>query len=240
MGIFDKFDKYELFAVYVPTICCIFICILASWPLIDWLKCAGLIEYLPPIAKNAFVTIGGLAYIIVLSTFVQRLSKYIVETLWFGKNRDKFPTTKYLLHGDSFGNEIVADKIRSLVKKQYDITLLSARQEKNDWSKAVRSIVSAIDIIKKEVQKANDDMYNRKNRRYGQCRNMIGGMTITFSISILCFISTLHFNLDMICPLTATLISIGTLLYYAIMYKSIANEYANELFNTYISRYEQH
>ena len=160
MGIFDKFDKYELFAVYVPTICCISICILASWPLIDWLKCAGLIEYLPPIAKNAFVTIGGLAYIIVLSTFVQRLSKYIVETLWFGKNRDKFPTTKYLLHGDSFGNEIVADKIRSLVKKQYDITLLSARQEKNDWSKAVRSIVSAIDIIKKEVQKANDDMYN--------------------------------------------------------------------------------
>ncbi|MCI7359509.1 MAG: hypothetical protein MSK40_17645 [Parabacteroides sp.] len=240
MGIFDKFDKYELFAVYVPTICCISICILASWPLIDWLKCAGLIEYLPPIAKNAFVTIGGLAYIIVLSTFVQRLSKYIVETLWFGKNRDKFPTTKYLLHGDSFGNEIVADKIRSLVKKQYDITLLSARQEKNDWSKAVRSIVSAIDIIKKEVQKANDDMYNRKNRRYGQCRNMIGGMTITFSISILCFISTLHFNLDMICPLTATLISIGTLLYNAIMYKSIANEYANELFNTYISRYEQH
>lgn len=240
MGIFDKFDKYELFAVYVPTICCISICILASWPLIDWLKCAGLIEYLPPIAKNAFVTIGGLAYIIVLSTFVQRLSKYIVETLWFGKNRDKFPTTKYLLHGDSFGNEIVADKIRSLVKKQYDITLLSARQEKNDWSKAVRSIVSAIDIIKKEVQKANDGMYNRKNRRYGQCRNMIGGMTITFSISILCFISTLHFNLDMICPLTATLISIGTLLYNAIMYKSIANEYANELFNTYISRYEQH
>lgn len=240
MGIFDKFDKYELFAVYVPTICCISICILASWPLIDWLKCAGLIEYLPPIAKNAFVTIGGLAYIIVLSTFVQRLSKFIVETLWFGKNRDKFPTTKYLLHGDSFGNKIVAEKIRSLVKKQYDITLLSARQEKNDWSKAVRSIVSAIDIIKKEVQKANDDMYNRKNRRYGQCRNMIGGMTITFSISILCFISTLHFNLDMICPLTATLISIGTLLYNAIMYKSIANEYANELFNTYISRYEQH
>lgn len=240
MGIFDKFDKYELFAVYVPTICCISICILASWPLIDWLKCAGLIEYLPPIAKNAFVTIGGLAYIIVLSTFVQRLSKYIVETLWFGKNRDKFPTTKYLLHGDSFGNEIVADKIRSLVKKQYDITLLSARQEKNDRFKAVRSIASAVDIIKKEVQKANDDMYNRKNRRYGQCRNMIGGMTITFSISILCFISTLHFNLDMICPLTATLISIGTLLYNAIMYKSIANEYANELFNTYISRYEQH
>lgn len=238
MGIFDKFDKYELFAVYVPTICCIFVCILASWPLIDWLKCAGLIESLPSIAKNAFVTIGGLAYIIVLSTFVQRLSKYIVEALWFGKNRDKFPTTKYLLHGDSFGNEIVADKIRSLVKKQYDITLLSARQEKNDRSKAVRSIVSAIEIIKKEVQKANDDMYNRKNRRYGQCRNMIGGMTITFSISIFCFISTLHFNLDMTCPLTATLISIGALSYNAIMYKSIANEYANELFNTYISRYE--
>ena len=69
MGIFDKFDKYELFAVYVPT-----------------------------------------------------LSKYLVETLYFGRNREKFPTTKYLLHGDSFGNEIVADKIRSFVKKQYDIT----------------------------------------------------------------------------------------------------------------------
>lgn len=130
MGIFDKFDKYELFAVYVPTICCISICILASWPLIDWLKCAGFIEYLPPIAKNALVTIGALVSIVVLSTFVQRLSKYLVETLYFGRNREKFPTTKYLLHGDSFGNEIVADKIRSFVKKQYDITLLSARQEK--------------------------------------------------------------------------------------------------------------
>ena len=238
MGIFDKFDKYELFAVYVPTICCISICILASWPLIDWLKCAGFIEYLPPIAKNALVTIGALVSIVVLSTFVQRLSKYLVETLYFGRNREKFPTTKYLLHGDSFGNEIVADKIRSLVKKQYDITLLSARQEKNDRFKAVRSIASAVDIIKKEVQKANDDMYNRKNRRYGQCRNMIGGMTITFFISILCCISTLHFNLDMTCPETATLISIGALLYNAVMYKNIANEYANELFNTYISRYE--
>lgn len=238
MGIFDKFDKYELFAVYVPTICCISICILASWPLIDWLKCAGFIEYLPPIAKNALVTIGALVSIVVLSTFVQRLSKYLVETLYFGRNREKFPTTKYLLHGDSFGNEIVADKIRSFVKKQYDITLLSARQEKNDRFKAVRSIASAVDIIKKEVQKANDDMYNRKNRRYGQCRNMIGGMTITFFISILCCISTLYFNLDMTCPETATLISIGALLYNAVMYKSIANEYANELFNTYISRYE--
>ena len=142
------------------------------------------------------------------------------------------------MHGDSFGNEIVADKIRSFVKKQYDITLLSARQEKNDRFKAVRSIASAVDIIKKEVQKANDDMYNRKNRRYGQCRNMIGGMTITFFISILCCISTLHFNLDMTCPETATLISIGALLYNAVMYKNIANEYANELFNTYISSYE--
>ena len=164
MSIFDKFDKYELFAVIVPTICCIFVCMLASWPLIDWLKCAGFIECLPPIVKNAFVTIGVLVYIIVLSTFVQRLSKYFVEAIWFGKNRDKFPTTKYLLHGDSFGNEIVADKIRIIVKKQHDITLLSARQEKNDRFKAVRSIASAVDIIKKEVQKANDDMYNRKNR----------------------------------------------------------------------------
>ena len=238
MGIFDKFDKYELFAVYVPTICCISICILASWPLIDWLKCAGFIEYLPPIAKNALVTIGALVSIVVLSTFVQRLSKYLVETLYFGRNREKFPTTKYLLHGDSFGNEIVADKIRSFVKKQYDITLLSARQEKNDRFKAVRSIASAVDIIKKEVQKANDDMYNRKNRRYGQCRNMIGGMTITLSISILCCILTLHLNLGMTSSVIATLISIGALLYNAVMYKSIANEYANELFNTYISRYE--
>ena len=238
MGIFDKFDKYELFAVYVPTICCISICILASWPLIDWLKCAGFIEYLPPIAKNALVTIGALVSIVVLSTFVQLLSKYLVETLYFGRNREKFPTTKYLLHGDSFGNEIVADKIRSFVKKQYDITLLSARQEKNDRFKAVRSIASAVDIIKKEVQKANDDMYNRKNRRYGQCRNMIGGMTITLSISILCCILTLHLNLGMTSPVTATLISIGALLYNAVMYKNIANEYANELFNTYISSYE--
>ena len=53
MSIFDKFDKYELFAVIVPTMCCIFVCILASWPLIDWLKCAGFIECLPPIVKNA-------------------------------------------------------------------------------------------------------------------------------------------------------------------------------------------
>ena len=238
MGIFDKFDKYELFAVYVPTICCISICILASWPLIDWLKCAGFIECLPPIAKNAVLTIGALVSIVVLSTFVQRLSKYLVETLYFGRNREKFPTTKYLLHSDSFGNEIGADKIRSFVKKQYDITLLSARQEKNDRFKAVRSIASAVDIIKKEVQKANDDMYNRKNRRYGQCRNMIGGMTITLSISILCCILTLHLNLGMTSSVIATLISIGALLYNAVMYKNIANEYANELFNTYISRYE--
>ena len=128
--------------------------------------------------------------------------------------------------------------IRSFVKKQYDITLLSARQEKNDRFKAVRSIASAVDIIKKEVQKANDDMYNRKNRRYGQCRNMIGGMTITLSISILCCILTLHLNLGMTSSVIATLISIGALLYNAVMYKNIANEYANELFNTYISRYE--
>ena len=78
----------------------------------------------------------------------------------------------------------------------------------------------------------------RKNRRYGQCRNMIGGMTITLSISILCCILTLHLNLGMTSSVIATLISIGALLYNAVMYKNIANEYANELFNTYISRYE--
>lgn len=41
-------------------------------------------------------------------------------------------------------------------------------------------------------------------------------------------------------PQIALLISLSALLFNALMYKNIANEYANELFNTYISRYEQH
>ena len=47
--ILDKLDKYELIAVVMPTIIGVIICIWASWPLIDWLKYADIIEVLPTI-----------------------------------------------------------------------------------------------------------------------------------------------------------------------------------------------
>lgn len=239
--IIDKLDKYELIAVVMPTIIGVIICIWSSWPLIDWLKYADIIEVLPTIiAKDTIGPIVSAVYLIFLSTFVQRFSKYFVETIWFGKNREKFPTTKYLLYCDSFGNEVIANKIKTLLNEQHDIKLLTARQEGKDRIKAVKSIISAVNIIKKEVQMANDDMYNRKNRRYGRCRNLIGSMIISSFISIICCILTWYLNLEMSNPQIAVLISLSALLFNALMYKNIANEYANELFNTYISRYEQH
>ena len=93
----------------MPTITGVIICIWASWPLIDWLKYADIIEVLPTIiAKD---TIGHKA--------LRELSSIAWYNGFSSKGLMRVPTQK---------NEL-ADIVKKYAQKQQDINIEAKRQK---------------------------------------------------------------------------------------------------------------
>lgn len=229
-------DKYEIIAVLIPAVINSSLIILAFAPFLDFEN----IKQYSLESANLFVSLGGLvvvyyALIQIYMTLVQRFSKFFVEQLYFGRNGQRMPTTQYLLYGEEFGDKLLAEKIRAKVKADFNIDLLTKTKEKNNHSEAVQTILSATKLIKKQNQQANNEMYNRKNRRYGQCRNIIGGCIISIIVSLSVLGILFYNNADITFPLYAVLITLTLGLIHLLMYKRLAEEFACEFFETYLN-----
>ena len=231
-----KMDKYEVIAVFIPAMLCSVLIIISFYPMIDFKTIMDLSED----STKLFVSLGlspfvcyGLIHFFM--TLVQRFSKYVIEQPYFGKNNERMPTTLYLLHNEPFGDLLLAEQVRTKVKSDFGIELFSKKKETNNRSEAVRMILSATKRIKKHNQQTNNEMYNRRNRRYGQCRNIIGGCLISILVSLLALYIQYNNGLGITFPLISILIAVALEMFHIFMYKKLAEEFACDFFETYLN-----
>lgn len=78
-------------------------------------------------------------------------------------------------------------------------------------------------------------MYNRKNRRYGGCRNLIGASYISSAVSIVSVIAANYSQANIIYPMSVLGISVTLALYLHYIYRDLAEDYANELYESYLT-----
>lgn len=229
---FLKLDQYDVEAVLMPSIiCCILVCC-SIYPFINWD-----IVYL----KLGFVTtytltlIVLMAFLSVIMKIVRTFSKRFVEQIQFGENQEHMPTTEYLMLTSDFGNPIIRDKVRAKIKADFQITLKSRSVEEKDRKSAQVLISGAVALIRKQLQKLSLEMYNRKNRRYGGCRNLIGASYISFIVAIVCAVVAYCNQANYMYPLLSLGVSTILALYLHFIYRGLAEDYANELYESYLT-----
>ena len=223
-------DRYDFEAVLIPAIISIILMVGASWQLIDYISLDKSVD-----TSSTVLAISTIAIIGVWYQVVRIAGKKIVETAMFGGKLQFLPTTRYLMYSDEFGDSLLADKVRNKIEKDFGIELKSKAQEKKNQKAAAEIIVSAVKLVKQQVQTSNNEMYLRKNIRYGLFRNTTGGCLLAvlaeIVFAIVSIVNSTSFTLGWAIMAVTVIIMIIT---YRCA-KDTAAEYANELFETYIN-----
>lgn len=227
---FLHLDRYDREAVLLPAIFSTMLIVASSWQLIDYVSYVEKLNL-----ASVILLIGILAVTVFWYHMVRLLGKKVIESLMFRPKLSKLPTTRFLLMNDNYGNELIADKVRQKIETDFHIILKNKAQERKNTTKAIEIIESAVKLIKKKVQASNNDMYLRKNTRYGFFRNTTGGCLFAVLIEIV----FAAYSLIQGIPSTICLITLAvSLAIMGICYsstKNAAREYADELFETYLA-----
>lgn len=225
-------DKYDIEAVVAPAMLSLILIIPSVGVFIDFDSIKELFGGIP---STVLVVIAMLIVFVIWRHIVRIVSKSIFEPIMFGKNSERLPTTLFLIRGSSYGDNILAEKVRKKIKADFGITLKSITQECQNPMQASSCIASAVKLIKKAVQNSNSEMYRRKNIRYGFWRNMVGGCLISLGINIILTIIAYHsscpVNLEWFCLVC----SLGLGIFSYVSCSKAAKDYANELFETYLT-----
>lgn len=226
------FSKYEIKARIFPA----FITML---PLVI-LSHFYLYQKIPKLIDSIFATkiFGDISIIFVFIYLVMQISRFISKKFLqdnIFQNEFHFPTTNYLLYSDNEYTTQKKEKIRAKIKFDFDLDLLDINNENKNETEARKKIKEAVDLIRNRVK--NGRLLLQHNIEYGFVRNLVGGTVISlpFSIFNLIFFVWQQNNV-------AIILSVLLLLFYLIVLffkKNIlvyyANNYANILFNEYLS-----
>lgn len=227
-------DKYDRQAVLMPTIICAILVGISISPIVDLtLVLSKFQKYW--VIYSTLTILSLYAILSLLMMLIRTVSKKSVEQCRFGKNLERLPTTEFLTHNSKYGNTILAEKVRAKVKGDFGISLKSPSLETKNPSAAYSSITAAVKLIKKKVQEHNPEMYNRMNRRYGQIRNLIGACYISALVSTGATILSYILGKAIMPPIISLGISIILALYLHFIFRKVAEDYANELFETYLT-----
>lgn len=233
---FLSLDGYDKEAVLIPAILSLILIIVASWGMIDYRVILSKYDsFSSACITSALLLVALFTLTVVWYQIVRITGKFIIEPLMFGRNLCNLPTTRYLLINDNFGDKLLASKTREKLEKDFGITMKNKAQEKKNPEEAKSIVESAVRLIRKQVQKENGDMYLRKNIRYGFFRNAVGGCIISLLVEIVFALFSIFGNH----PFTVGWIVLaGTSILIVIFYlsgKNAAQEYAHELFESYIT-----
>lgn len=168
--------------------------------------------------------------IVQLSRFISK--KFLQDNLF--KDELHFPTTEFLLYSNKSYTEIKKKQIREKIKNDFNIKLLTEKDEINNEVEARKTIKEAVDLIRSKVKDGR--LLLQHNIEYGFIRNLIGGTIIAIPFSIFNTHFFFYQNNN-----TGFVISTILLIFYMfvdIFHKKIliyyANNYAKVLFNEYL------
>lgn len=227
-----KMDDYDLEVVFTPAVVNILI--------LDFVFACALL----PITENtewwrtAIVIVAPLAASVVLFRFAMHLfreaARTTIESILYGKDRLRFPTTSMLLYNDRSISKVMKKRIREDLMAQYKITLCTKAQEDADEMEARRTAKDAVALIRKTVANKKDAMTYRKLIRYGMFRNFLGGALFCFPISVICWAIAPQLTKD-----SNTVIITALMIYFILitvdyfLTRSAAVDYAETLITTF-------
>lgn len=180
-------DDYDREAVFTPAMVNMIIMVIVALcsfldPGLSFMQSG----WLQPIIR----IVGTIAVAAVLTRFImlitQGVSK-IFEDINYGRDRLYFPTTSMLLLNDNSIGQDLKKRLRLELKSLYNIRLCSKDIERKNELEARRAAKSAVAIIRQDVATLNDDLTQRKLKRYGTFRNFLGGALFCLPVSIICW-----------------------------------------------------
>ncbi|MGN6492893.1 MAG: hypothetical protein ACTHLE_12915 [Agriterribacter sp.] len=164
----------------------LFPALLTSIPLLILLNKVFVVEFQNAL-KNVFdvlpiiAHLGLSAAIVFLCVQVNRLlAKEIFQRFYF-REELKMPTTNHLLWQNNYYDVTFKKKIRDKMKEKFNISLLSAREEQEDETKARKLILTGVGQIR--IALKGNTMLFQHNIEYGFWRNLIGGSVLAVIFS---------------------------------------------------------
>lgn len=162
-----------------------------------------------------------------------RGSSKILESVLYGKDRTRFPSTSMLLLKDNSISRTLKSKIRGYLADR-GFKLLSKAKEVSNEKEARLAARDAVGFIRKCVDEQDDTIYQRKLVRYGCHRNFLGGFMYCFPICVVLFAFNIlnddtYKNINIVVLVTYTVI--GIIRFFLL--KRSAIEYAECLFTSF-------
>lgn len=225
-------DKYDMEAVVAPAMLSLILIIPSVEVFIDFALVKDVFREIP---STVLAVVAMLIVFVVWRNIVRIVSKSIFEPIMFGRNSERLPTTLFLLKENSDGDNLLVEKVREKIKADFGITLKSVTTECQNPLQASSCIASAVKLVKKSVQNNNPEMYKRRNIRYGFWRNMIGGCLISFGVNIVLMVIAYINSYSVYLELTCLLCALALGIFSYICCNKAAKDYANELFETYLT-----
>ena len=149
-----------------------------------------LYQIVPQLIDSIVITkiFGDISILAIFFFVVMQLSRFVSKRFLqdnFFQNELHFPTTEYLLYlSDKYSVEY-KEKIRNKIKNDFNIDLLSQKEEASDENGARKRINEAVGLIRERVK--NGRLLLQHNLEYGFVRNLIGGLVIAIPFSLFDF-----------------------------------------------------
>jgi hypothetical protein len=228
-----KFDQYFLYARVLPAI-------LTAIPLILFhhfyinLEFSGFLYKIWTFRVVTELTMP-LVFIITLAFINRVISKMLIEDKRYS-SETKMPTTENLLFKSTPYEESYLNQIHQKIVKDFNIKLISKKNESQNETDSRKIIVQAVSHIKEKVKGGR--LLLQHNMEYGFFRNLVGGSIIAIVVSIFSAIF-FHFIYANILGFWLSIIEIlifgSVLIFYGKILDMLGQLYAKRLIQEYMT-----
>lgn len=235
-ALFEKMDTYSRHAyLYSAWTAMLIPCILAS----------AIIYYYEPSTEikdlwKAITTCIPIVVFLALGFFLRERIRIMSQLLFqfplFKEDETKMPTTDYLMWSSDYSDEM-KKAIRRKVKQDFNYIMPTRNEEQLDEKAARMNIAAIVGSVRNMARDSGDVVYTQANYRYGYNRNLLGGLVLSFFITVLLMVLNLFMNSICCIWFVAALVIIilWLLIEYFVFYKYSARNYARQLFETYLA-----
>lgn len=158
------------------------------------------------------------------------VSKVMYQNPVFGQNELKMPTTRLLLPSANYFTEDTRNQIIEKIRQDFVINIPPYTAE-NDLEYR-RKTVEAVRKIRNKVR--GDVIVDESNRRYGFCRNLVGGLTIGILYSIILIACSRLMDFPTEKMFILTILELVLLAFSLLMAWYNAGEYARKMYDRYL------
>lgn len=173
------FSTYQIFGRLIPTI-------IVTIPFFEYyyfFMPSELSKFLEEFLKIEWIQnfTVSVAVIFLAMMLIRYLSKSVFEDGYFKKGLN-FPTTNHLMLINSDLSSGFKAKLRTKIKKDFDIELPDKYQELSHETKCRKTISEAVSLIRTKV--GSGKLLLQHNIEYGFFRNLIGGSIVALPMTI--------------------------------------------------------